>query len=101
MDTALFHQYAAELMANIENFIDRYIATTDEDIDYECQGNVLTITLANHNKIIINTQEPLAQIWIATHQQGYHFNYRDHNWYCERSQQEIMELLTLALQHQA
>lgn len=101
MDNTLFHQHADELMQNIENFIDNYIERTDEDIDYECHGNVLTITLANRNRIIINTQEPLSQIWMATHKQGYHFDYQDNKWYCDRSQHEIMHLLALALRQQA
>lgn len=101
MENKQFHRYTEQLMEKIEDFIDRYAAETEDDIDYELTGNVMLITLPNQHKIIINTQEPLSQIWMATHQQGYHFDFRDNGWYCTRSQQEIMQLLLLALKYQA
>lgn len=96
-----FYQFTEALMQKIEHFIDCYVKETDEDIDYELHGNVMTITLPSQRKIIINTQKPLSQIWMATHQQGYHFDYYQKSWYCHRSQQEFMNILARALKNQA
>lgn len=101
MENKQFRQYVEQLIQKIEDFIDRYIEETNDDIDYELQGNVMLITLPNHHKIIINPKEPVLQIWMATHRQGYHFDYCNDGWYCNRSQQEIMQLLTLALKYQS
>lgn len=37
-------------MAEVESVLDRYVQETDADIDYEIQGNVMSITLENQQK---------------------------------------------------
>lgn len=101
MENHQFHQFIESLMQQIEDMIDRHSEDTGEDIDCERHGNVMIITLPNQHKIIINSQEPLSQIWMATHRQGYHFNYHEGHWYCTRSKQELMGLLTQAIQSNA
>ena len=53
--------------------------------DCEINGGVLTISFENGSKIIINRQEPLHQVWLATKQGGYHFDLKDDEWICDRS----------------
>ncbi|WP_392565511.1 iron donor protein CyaY [Utexia brackfieldae] len=101
MEQTQFHQLAEILMTQVESTIDQYVEQTDSDIDYEIQGNVMTITLENQHKIIINTQEPLRQMWMATRQQGYHFDYRNNHWYCNRNGAEFITVLKEALISQA
>ncbi|WP_276921218.1 iron donor protein CyaY [Frischella perrara] len=85
MEIKVFHQLADTLFDEIERDIDNFAEQFDTDIDFESHGNVITITFENNNKIIINTQEPLLQIWMATPQQGYHFENKEGNWICNRS----------------
>ena len=37
---------------------------------------VLTLSFENKTKVIINKQEPLHQIWVATRENGFHFELR-------------------------
>jgi CyaY protein len=97
MDNKQFQQLSEQVMHNVEQFIDQDMMQNDSDIDYEIHGNVMTITLENRHKIIINKQEPLHQIWMATRRQGYHFNYQQSHWYCDRSGQEFFTILKNAL----
>ena len=55
----------------------------------------------NGSKIIINRQEPLHQVWLATKQGGYHFDLKDDQWVCDRSGETFWDLLEQAATQQA
>lgn len=80
MNDSEFHQLADQLMLCIEETLDGF--SGDSDIDYETNGGVMTLTFENDSKIVINRQEPLHQVWLATKAGGYHFDYREGHWYC-------------------
>ncbi|GAA3597612.1 iron donor protein CyaY [Gibbsiella greigii] len=99
MNDSEFHQLADQLMLNIEQALDDFVG--EADIDYETNGGVMTLSFENGSKIIINRQEPLHQIWLATKTDGYHFNYRGGDWLCDRSEQPFYTLLSEAASAQA
>lgn len=101
MNITEFHQLTDQLMSGVEQKLDQYIEELDKDIDYEMNGNVMTITFENRSKIIINTQEPLYQIWLATRKQGYHFDYKNNDWICDRSHVSFGEILDVAIKEQS
>lgn len=88
------------LFSEVELFLDKAIDEDDIDLDYEKSGNLLTISFSNNTKIIINTQAPLKQIWLATKQQGFHFNFKDGDWLCERSNQSFETIFYAAFKQQ-
>ncbi|CRY56070.1 MULTISPECIES: iron donor protein CyaY [Yersinia] len=99
MNDTEFHQLADQLMLCIEETLDAF--SGDSDIDYETNGGVMTLTFENGSKIVINRQEPLHQVWLATKAGGYHFDYRDGHWYCSRSGAEFFAQLSEAATTQA
>lgn len=99
MNDSEFHQLADELMLRLEEKLDQFDG--DADIDYETNGGVMTLTFENKSKIVINRQEPLHQIWLATKSGGYHFNYQDNRWVCDRSGEDFTSLLSEACSTQA
>lgn len=99
MNDSEFHQLADGLMLYIEETLDGF--TGDADIDYETNGGVMTLTFENGTRIIINRQEPLHQVWLATKAGGYHFDYRGGGWYCDRSGTPFLQLLSEACSAQA
>ncbi|QIQ21939.1 iron donor protein CyaY [Zophobihabitans entericus] len=101
MNNNEFYQLSEQLMTDLESILDAYMDKNDVDIDYETHGNVLTISFENNSKIILNTQEPLHQIWLATRKQGYHFDYVDGQWVCTRSGATLMNILNAALDDQS
>jgi len=100
MDINQFYDLTNQLFNKIEQQLDDYSEQYDTDIDYETHGNVITITFENQSKIIINTQEPLLQIWMATRKQGYHFDYKEGEWMCSRSGIIFSQLFNEALKDQ-
>lgn len=100
MDITEFHERSDQLFQDIEQQLDEYAEQYDTDIDYESHGNVITITFENQSKIIINTQEPLLQIWMATRRQGYHFDFKDGDWLCSRSGVPFSQLFDKSIKDQ-
>ncbi|CAL4325768.1 Iron-sulfur cluster assembly protein CyaY [Buchnera aphidicola (Eriosoma grossulariae)] len=83
MKNKQYHQLVDEIMLKIENCLDLYM--NSHDIDYEINHNMLVIEFKNKNQIIINKQEFLQEIWVATKTTGYHFKYDNYNWICTKT----------------
>ena len=101
MNITEFHAITDQLFNKIELFLDHFAEEQDIDIDYEINGNVITITFPNFSKIIVNTQEPLFQVWLATEKQGYHFDYSENDWVCTRTKQSFDEIFSQSVTDQA
>lgn len=101
MNITEFHAITDQLFNKIELFLDHFAEEQDIDIDYEINGNVITITFPNYSKIIVNTQEPLFQVWLATEKQGYHFDYSENDWVCTRTKQSFDEIFSQSVTDQA
>ena len=101
MNITEFHATTDQLFNKIELFLDHFAEEQDIDIDYEINGNVITITFPNYSKIIVNTQEPLFQVWLATEKQGYHFDYSENDWVCTRTKQSFDQIFSQSVTDQA
>lgn len=99
MNDSEFHQLADTMMSSIEEHLDNYDG--DADIDCETNGGVMTLSFEDGSKIIINRQEPFHQIWLATKQGGYHYDYKDNHWVCDRSGQRFTDMLAQAIAFQS
>lgn len=101
MNITQFRTLTEQLFNNIEVYLDDYSEEHDIDIDYETNGNVITISFPNSSKIIVNTQEPLYQVWLATSKQGYHFDYIDDQWICSRTNQNFKTIFSDSVAEQS
>ncbi|TYL42829.1 iron donor protein CyaY [Dickeya sp. ws52] len=99
MNDSEFHQLADTLMLKIEETLDQFDG--DADIDYETNGGVMTLSFENSSKIVINRQEPMHQVWLAAKSGGYHFDYQNNRWICDRSGSDFMTLLAQACSEQS
>ncbi|MDD1795649.1 iron donor protein CyaY [Enterovibrio sp. ZSDZ42] len=89
MNASEYHDLVdAEWMA-IEEGIDECGA----DIDYETSGNVLTLDFEDRSQIIINRQEPMSEIWLASKSGGFHFGYKDGKWLCSKTDMEFSDMV--------
>lgn len=76
-------------MQNIEEAIDE----SEADVDYEVTGNVMTLEFENRSQIIINRQEPMREIWLASKSGGFHFKLIDDKWTCSKTGMELFEMV--------
>lgn len=70
------------------------------DLDSKREGNVLTLELDNGEKIIVNLQPPLQELWLASKSGAYHFRYAAGRWLDTRGSQDFRGLLQQAIADQ-
>jgi CyaY protein len=80
--------------------IESAIEACDADIDTQRSGGVLTIELGNGSKVVVNSQTPMRQIWVAARSGGYHYEWRDGAWRDTRDGSELFAALSRALSAQ-
>jgi CyaY protein len=61
---------------------------------------VLTLELAEGGKIVVNTQAPMQQIWIAARSGGFHFGWSDGVWRDTRDGRELFAALSAIVSSQ-
>lgn len=76
MDLKEYHQNIDTIWLKIEEQLEKQ----EIDIDCEVQGSVFTLTFPDGNQIVINKQEPLLELWLASKAGGYHFTYQCSQW---------------------
>ncbi|PMH45455.1 iron donor protein CyaY [Vibrio sp. 10N.286.49.B3] len=97
MNDTEFHQLVDTQMQIIEEAID----DSGADIDYEVMGNVMTLEFENRTQIIINRQEPMHEIWLASKSGGFHFKLIDEQWICSKTGIELFAMVKQECEKQA
>ena len=72
MDEPRYLQLADGAFRAIEDALDD---VDTSDVDVESAGGVLTLTLKDGVRCVINTQRPTRQIWLAARARAWHFAY--------------------------
>ncbi|KFZ37735.1 frataxin [Shewanella mangrovi] len=96
-----YHQLADDMFERIENAIEYAIDAQDADVDIDASGNVLQLEFGDGSKIVINKQEPLHELWVASRFGGYHFAYVDGKWLDQRNGGEFMPFVRESIAKQS
>ncbi len=82
---------AAEAILNaIETGMEDAGETADVDLECSRSGNVLEIEfIDNGSKMIVNTQAPMQEIWLAARGGGFHYRQREGRWLDTRDGSEL------------
>jgi CyaY protein len=96
MSETEFLDLAETTLTTIESALDRF---NDEDVlDVECKrsGNVLEIEfIDNGSKIIVNSQAPMQELWVAAKSGGFHYKRIGEQWINTRDGSELFAALSL------
>ncbi|OOF67979.1 iron donor protein CyaY [Rodentibacter caecimuris] len=76
MNITEFHQNIEQIWQKIEEDLENQNC----DVDCETQGSVFTISFNDHSQIVINKQEPLLELWLASRLGGFHFTCKNNQW---------------------
>ena len=91
-----YRHLSGETLARIEGTIDRWLQSDVIDIDAQRTGGLLELTLPDGSKLIVNTQPPLQELWLAARSGGFHFRYVDGAWRDTRDGVEFFSRLSEA-----
>lgn len=91
MNKNQFNQLTKEIYDNV------FLSFEDYDPDLvEADYNLDSISICFHDgtRFVVNRQPPVQQLWLATKNKGYHFNYNEETkqWVCDRTQQEFAKI---------
>jgi len=98
---AEYHRLSAELLARIEATADRLLQDDVVDIDTQRTGGLLELAFPNGSKIVVNTQPPLHEVWLAARGGGFHYRHADGRWLDTRDGSEFFEALSAHASMQA
>lgn len=76
MNVAEFHQEIEQVWERIEAELDEQGVS----IDCEIQGAVMTSTFDDDSQVVINKQEAMLELWLASKLGGFHFAFRNGEW---------------------
>jgi len=93
--------HAEALLARIEACVDHIDEATEADIDSQRVGGMVTLTFRNGSQIIVNTQKPLHEIWMAARAGGFHYKFDGAHWQDTKGNGEFFENLTRYASEQA
>ena len=80
--------------------IESAVESCDADIESTRTGNVLTLELADGSKVVVNSQAPMRQIWVAARSGGFHYEWRDGAWRDTRDGSELFAALSRVISAQ-
>jgi CyaY protein len=76
IDDKQFYQLGSNVLQSIEVALEAADDELDLDLDLERQGgNVINIRFRDKSVIVVNTQAPLHEIWVAAKSGGYHYRW--------------------------
>ena len=102
MTESEFLAVAEAVLNDIESRIERAADAADVDVECSRSGNVLEIEFIDqHSKIIVNTQAPMQEIWVAARSGGFHYRMKGDVWLDTRDGSELFTALSSLASAQA
>jgi CyaY protein len=96
-----YHAKAGAVLASIEASVDAWLQDDVVDIDTQRTGGLLEMSFPNGSKIVVNTQPPLHEIWLAARSGGFHYKFIDGAWRDTRDGRELFAALSACASEQA
>ncbi len=94
LSDADYHRLSGALLASVESTADRLLQDDVIDIDTQRTGGLLELSFPGGSKIVINTQPPLHEVWLAARGGGFHYRHVDGAWRDTRDGSEFFAALS-------
>ena len=94
LSDAEYQRITGHVLAAIEATTDRWLQEDVIDIDSQRTGGLLELVFPDDSRLIVNTQPPLQEIWLAARAGGYHYRHVDGRWLDTRDGSEFFEALS-------
>ena len=88
------------VLAAVEDAADRFLQEDVIDIDAGRTGGLLELAFPNGSKIVVNTQPPLQELWLAAQSGGFHFRSVGGRWIDGRDGREFFDVLSVCASEQ-
>lgn len=95
LSDAEYHALTQALLGRIEAQVDRWLQDDVIDIDTHRTGGLLELSFPGGSKIIVNTQPPLHEVWLAAKGGGFHYRWNGAGWVDTRDGADFRAVLSL------
>ena len=92
---------ANAVLEGVESCTDAWLQGDVVDIDTHRTGGLLELSFENGSKIVLNTQAPLQELWLAARSGGYHYRYVAGHWADTRDGSDLFDALSTCASEQA
>lgn len=89
-----YHERASAVLSRLESTIDRWLQDDVIDIDSQRTGGLLEMSLPDGSKLIVNTQPPLQELWLAAKGGGFHFRLVEGHWRDTKDGRDFFDVLS-------
>jgi CyaY protein len=93
MDESAYQKLADAVFKRIDHALED---VDPSDVDLDFAGDVMTLTLKNGVRCIVNTQRPARQMWVAAKANAWHFSYdeKGSRWFDDKNaERELFQTL--------
>jgi CyaY protein len=101
LSDADYHAKTAAVLAAVEAQLDRWLEEDVVDIDAQRTGGLLELVFPDRSRIIINTQPPLHELWLASRAGGFHYRHVAGLWLDTRDGSDFFDVLSREASQQA
>ncbi len=101
LSDAEYRANAHAVLASVEACIDAWLQDDVVDIDTNRSGGLLELSFENGSKIVLNTQAPLQELWLAARSGGFHYRYAAGQWVDTRGGADLFDALSACASEQA
>ena len=96
-----YHTLTAAVLGDIEAKVDQWLQDDVVDIDAHRTGGLLELHFPNGSTIVVNTQPPLQELWLAARSGGFHFRFVEGRWIDTKDGREFHAALSACASAQA
>jgi CyaY protein len=94
LSDADYRRLTASVLTAIESATDRWLQDDVVDIDTQRSGGLLELIFPDTSRIVVNTQPPLQELWLAARAGGYHYRHVLGRWLDTRDGSEFFDALS-------
>lgn len=94
LSDADYQRRTSAVLASIEAAADAWLQDDVVDIDTHRTGGLLELVFPDDSRIVVNTQPPLQEIWLAARAGGFHYRHVQGRWLDTRDGSDFFEALS-------
>jgi CyaY protein len=101
MSESEFLTLAQQELDRLESAVEAAADAADADIEINRAGNLIELEFEDGSKIIVNSQAPMQELWVAARSGGFHFRHDGQRWIDTRGGGELYAALSGYVSQQA
>lgn len=89
-----FDDRISAILDIIETHADEWFEKLDVDVDTKREANVLNLLFDNKVPVVINSQAPMQELWVAAPSGGFHYRFDGQHWKDTRGGVDLHDALS-------